>query len=135
MVKLGQFLPQELDHFYRYNGSLTTPGCEEIVVWTIFKEKIEISQHQMDVLRQITHKHYDLNKTEDLSNNFRPAQDLNGRIVLEFGESESIKQDESPSVVIAGWGSTYRSNSAVVYQANTHILELLLLLSFVYGLC
>ena len=134
-VKLGQFLPQELDHFYRYNGSLTTPGCEEIVVWTIFKEKIEISQHQMDVLRQITHKHYDLNKTEDLSNNFRPAQDLNGRIVLEFGESESIKEDESSSVVIAGWGSGYRRNSAVVCQANTHILELLLLLSFVCGLC
>ena len=134
-VKLGQFLPQNSDNFYRYNGSLTTPGCEEIVVWTIFKEKIEISQHQMGVLRQITHKHYDKDEIEDLSNNFRPAQDLNGRIVLEFGDSELIKEDESPSVVIAGWGSGYRKNSAVVSQASIHILESLLFLSFVYAFC
>ena len=134
-VKLGQFLPKNLDNFYRYNGSLTTPGCEEIVVWTIFRERIEISQHQMDVLRQITHKHYGMNETEDLANNFRPAQDLNERVVLEFGDSKVIEEDKPPSVVVAGFGSGYRRNSAVVCQANIHTLELLLLLSFVYGLC
>ena len=38
-------LPKEEDRnkFYRYYGSLTTPGCNEVVVWTVFKEKLEIS--------------------------------------------------------------------------------------------
>lgn len=28
--------------YYRYSGSLTTPLCSETVVWTIFKESINV---------------------------------------------------------------------------------------------
>lgn len=31
--------------YYRYNGSLTTPVCNEAVVWTVFKESIKIDQN------------------------------------------------------------------------------------------
>ena len=45
-ITLADFLPQNLNDFYRYNGSLTTPNCNEGVIWTIFKkpQNIPVSQ-------------------------------------------------------------------------------------------
>ena len=34
-------------NFFRYNGGLTTPGCNEIVRWTVFNESIGISDRQV----------------------------------------------------------------------------------------
>ena len=45
---LKSFLPTDHISFYRYNGSLTTPGCNEAVTWTVFVNDIEISADQVD---------------------------------------------------------------------------------------
>ena len=34
-------------NYYRYQGSLTTPTCNEVVVWTLFEEKNTISEYQV----------------------------------------------------------------------------------------
>ena len=44
---LNSFLPDHTDEFYRYEGSLTTPQCQETVIWTIFTNTIQISEKQV----------------------------------------------------------------------------------------
>ncbi|XP_061886385.1 carbonic anhydrase 14 [Entelurus aequoreus] len=39
-------LPKDLDRYYRYNGSLTTPPCFQSVIWTLFHERVQISKAQ-----------------------------------------------------------------------------------------
>ncbi|XP_030829861.1 carbonic anhydrase 2-like [Strongylocentrotus purpuratus] len=44
---LSDLLPSSLDKFWRYDGSLTTPLCNEVVTWTLFEDTIEISNNQV----------------------------------------------------------------------------------------
>jgi carbonic anhydrase len=54
-------------HFYRYQGSLTTPPCSEGVSWVVMAGKRQISQEQMTEIRSHLH------------DNNRPVQPLNER--------------------------------------------------------
>lgn len=71
-------IPANLNEYYRYDGSLTTPGCFESVVWTVFKQPIEITQAQA---HQLASSFYETNTTAGplIVNNFRPTLPLNGR--------------------------------------------------------
>lgn len=44
---LSYLLPSDTTSFYRYLGSLTTPPCSEVVVWTVFVQKLFISDRQV----------------------------------------------------------------------------------------
>ena len=46
-VPLMNLLPHSTRSFYRYNGSLTTPGCNEDVIWTVFDTPIGVSERQV----------------------------------------------------------------------------------------
>ncbi|NWV89286.1 CAH4 anhydrase, partial [Machaerirhynchus nigripectus] len=80
-LPLSSLLPPEEDlgRYYRYEGSLTTPDCYEGVVWTIFEKPIELSLSQ---LSQFSALHFDGKNSTPMTENFRPAQPLQGRKVL-----------------------------------------------------
>ncbi|XP_071217339.1 carbonic anhydrase 4-like [Salvelinus alpinus] len=66
--------------YYRYFGSLTTPNCNEAVVWTVFKDPIKVSQDLIDLFS--TTVHIDHNSTSDLMTNvFRNIQPVNDWVV------------------------------------------------------
>ncbi|XP_425745.5 carbonic anhydrase 6 isoform X1 [Gallus gallus] len=70
-------LPENLSHFYRYQGSLTTPPCSESVTWTIFDSPIVLSHTQIGLLENTLLDWH--NRT--LRNDYRHAQPLHGRVV------------------------------------------------------
>lgn len=59
--------------YYRYEGSLTTPPCAEIVHWVEMKQPITVAQADIDKFAAM------------FDNNARPLQAANRRFVLESG--------------------------------------------------
>ncbi|XP_034032336.1 carbonic anhydrase 12 [Thalassophryne amazonica] len=76
-------LPPQLDEYYRYDGSLTTPPCYPSVLWTVFKNSITISREQFLALATATYSsHVQDSAPEPLNGNFRKTQVAENRIVL-----------------------------------------------------
>ncbi|XP_041511830.1 carbonic anhydrase 14 isoform X1 [Microtus oregoni] len=76
-----ELLPQQLEQFFRYNGSLTTPPCYQSVLWTVFHRRAQISVEQLDKLQGT------LFSTEEeplapLIQNYRIPQPLNQRTIF-----------------------------------------------------
>lgn len=48
-ISLLDLLPEKekLRHYFRYLGSLTTPTCDEKVVWTVFEDPIQLHKDQV----------------------------------------------------------------------------------------
>ncbi len=48
-LSLNQLILPEanMTNYYRYEGSLTTPGCTEAVVWTVFEHPIPLDREQV----------------------------------------------------------------------------------------
>src|SRR5699024_10578565 len=54
-IRLDSLLPPPEDwtRFYRYSGSYTTPGCQEVVTWIIFPKALSIDVRQMQKFREL----------------------------------------------------------------------------------
>ncbi|CAK6971828.1 carbonic anhydrase 4a [Scomber scombrus] len=81
-ISLAQLIPPEhnMTSFYRYKGSLTTPGCTESVIWTLFEKPIPLSHDQLKTFSDLKFK-----DGKRMVSTFRPVQPLNGRQVYRSG--------------------------------------------------
>ncbi|XP_077399956.1 carbonic anhydrase 6 [Vanacampus margaritifer] len=97
-IDVRSMLPENLNHFFRYQGSLTTPPCYESILWTVFDTPITLSHNQ---IRKLESTLMDIdNKT--LWNDYRIAQPLNDRVVESsflprLGKGSFCRQDEIES--------------------------------------
>jgi len=78
--------------FYRYEGSLTTPSCNEIVQWTLLKKPVMISQDQLDMFRSLL-----TTEKGKLVDNFRPVQDLGEREILDVLALDMLRSGHQKS--------------------------------------
>ncbi|XP_005378753.1 PREDICTED: carbonic anhydrase 14 isoform X1 [Chinchilla lanigera] len=76
-----ELLPSQLEQFYRYNGSLTTPPCYQNVLWTVFYRRAQISVGQLERLQQTLFSTEE-EPSEALVQNYRTPQPLNQRTVF-----------------------------------------------------
>ncbi|KAJ4935119.1 hypothetical protein JOQ06_016655 [Pogonophryne albipinna] len=81
-VSLEMFTPPQknMTKYLRYNGSLTTPGCAEAVVWSLFENTVPLSRKQLAAF-----SHLQFSNGEQMVKTFRPLQPLNGRQVYYSG--------------------------------------------------
>uniref|UniRef100_A0A8C3T644 Carbonic anhydrase n=1 Tax=Chelydra serpentina TaxID=8475 RepID=A0A8C3T644_CHESE len=69
-----ELLPGQLGHYFRYNGSLTTPPCSQNVLWTVFRQRARISASQVLAAEN--------SLPVPLVDNYRAPQLLNQRLVF-----------------------------------------------------
>ncbi|XP_075415742.1 carbonic anhydrase 4 [Tenrec ecaudatus] len=98
-ISLMDLLPdqEKLKRYFRYNGSLTTPGCEENVVWTVFPEPIQLLKEQILAFSQKLY--FDNQKRLNMTDNFRPLQNLRGRLVLRSQAAGALLPWALPSLL------------------------------------
>ncbi len=71
LVNARDLMPADKGYF-RYMGSLTTPPCSEGVSWYIFKQPIQASKEQINLVRGVVG-----------ASNVRPLQNRGNRLILD----------------------------------------------------
>ncbi|KAM9753527.1 carbonic anhydrase 12 isoform 1-T1 [Menidia menidia] len=76
-------LPERLDEYYRYDGSLTTPPCYPSVLWTVFRNPVTISQKQFLSIATALYSSFAQDSAlMPLHSNYRKPQLPESRVVL-----------------------------------------------------
>lgn len=101
ILRADALLPTNTSLFFRYEGSLTTPGCAESVIWTVFTHSISISFDQAELFKKVKSAH-----GGDLDHNYRSLQPLNSRSlvyaapIVEVGDNTGAGVAMKPCVAL-----------------------------------
>jgi carbonic anhydrase len=114
----------DLDHFWNYEGSFTTPPCTEAVEFYIMMDPAPVSQAQLDKFKSAI-------GWTNAGGNFRPPQPLAGRTVAgcrTVGSSSSLAT--APTIKSAQCPD---QTAALILQAVTAVLSVLILAAICLG--
>lgn len=117
----NNLLPASKTDYYRYDGSLTTPTCNEVVTWTVFKNTVKISKRQIDLLRKLEKP-----DGNPLTKNYRPPTPLNGRTVKASFNATSVATNPPP----AAGSTTMPTGGASVSRMTAGLFLSMLLVLF-----
>merc|ERR1712002_577921 len=107
-IDLFGLMSPNLNDYFSYHGSLTTPPCNETVYWFVFNEPLYVTKKQMQRLRTTLHPEEESNaklrwekgdfkKTED---NYRHIQTSLGRTVYRSFQHSPEKTDYTEKDII-----------------------------------
>lgn len=94
-----QLLPIDQSAYFRYEGSLTTPNCNEAVIWTVLEQSVPFAASQIERFKQVKDSTGEL-----LTHNFRPLQRLNSRplvYVRDDGDHSAATTIQLPIILLA----------------------------------
>lgn len=94
-VTFTDLLPSNLRYYY-YEGSLTTPLCNEVVHFVVLQNPIEIPNTILDRLRLTPTENAPNGTNPYLTENFRDTQALNGRTIYRYNSASKC----APAFVI-----------------------------------
>ncbi|XP_043228606.1 putative carbonic anhydrase 3 [Amphibalanus amphitrite] len=104
--RLQDLMPWNTNDFYRYDGSLTTPNCNEVVTWTIFLETVKITQKQLELFRALK------KNPAPIGRNYRPPQARYGRSVY----LSQPEEEEVETIGFAGKTAAVRSGAPALTE-------------------
>ncbi|KAM9820140.1 carbonic anhydrase 15 [Neosynchiropus ocellatus] len=101
---LLSLLPRHnMSQYYRYHGSLTTPPCSQVVVWTLYEVPVYISWTQLaQFTSQMFSTEEDAEQVTPLQNNFRYVHPTFSRRVSASRHAKALVAAASPPPGSAG---------------------------------
>lgn len=109
-----ELIPVDRSSYFRYEGSLTTPACDEAVIWTVLESSVPFAMTQIERFKQVKDADGAL-----LTHNFRQLQRLNSRPLV-YVRDKYFNEAYSSSV-----------NMRISVNLVTAIITLPLLLHFI----
>ncbi|KAM9305059.1 carbonic anhydrase 4-like [Gastrophryne carolinensis] len=106
------------EEYYRYLGSLTTPTCDQAVVWTLFRNPIYVPSSVVQDFATMV-KHNVSGSLETLVNNFRPPQLLGNRQVNSSFTSAATAAATNPATAAATNPATAAATNPVTSAVTT----------------
>ena len=83
-----------INNKFRYEGSLTTPTCNEAVMWTVFDKPLTINLETRDLITKRTAE------TAAANDNYRVTMPLNGREVFFYHDDMSVSSAETTAASV-----------------------------------